>query len=73
MEDKIDLGWRKSSYSGNGGGNCVEVIGHSSRVLVRDTRQDGAGPGAAVLPGRVAQVRRSGQVLVSDLTGNQVC
>ncbi len=44
MEDKIGLRWRKSSYSGNGGGNCVEVVDHGSRVLVRDTRQDGAGP-----------------------------
>ena len=41
MEDKIDLRWRKSSYSGNGGGNCVEVATHG-RVLVRDS-QDRAG------------------------------
>ena len=41
MEDKIDLRWRKSSYSGNGGGNCVEVsVG--GRVMVRDS-QDRAG------------------------------
>ncbi len=44
MEDKIGLCWRKSSYSGNGGGNCVEVAGRGSRVLVRDTKQDEAGP-----------------------------
>ena len=41
MEDKIDLRWRKSSYSGNGGGNCVEVAA-AERVLVRDS-QDRAG------------------------------
>ena len=41
MEDKIDLCWRKSSYSGNGGGNCVEVVA-GRRVLVRDS-QDRAG------------------------------
>jgi hypothetical protein len=41
MEDKIDLRWRKSSYSGNGGGNCVEVA-VGGRVLVRDS-QDRAG------------------------------
>ena len=41
MEDKIDLRWRKSSYSGNGGGNCVEVAA-DGRVLVRDS-QDRAG------------------------------
>jgi hypothetical protein len=38
METQIDMGWRKSSYSGNGGGNCVEVGGHAGHVLVRDTR-----------------------------------
>ncbi len=37
-----DLNWRKSSYSGNGGGECVEV-GQADRVLVRDT-QDRTGP-----------------------------
>ena len=42
MEDKISLRWRKSSYSGNGGGNCVEV-GKGDRVLVRDTK-DRFGP-----------------------------
>ncbi len=41
MEDKIDLRWRKSSYSGNGGGNCVEVA-VAGQVLVRDS-QDRAG------------------------------
>ena len=41
MEDKIDLRWRKSSYSGNGGGNCVEVA-TGGRVLVRDS-QDRSG------------------------------
>ena len=46
MEGKIDLRWRKSSYSGNGGGNCVEVADDTRRVLVRDT-QDRTGP---VLP-----------------------
>jgi hypothetical protein len=25
MEDTIDPRWRKASYSGNGGGSCVEV------------------------------------------------
>jgi hypothetical protein len=43
MEDRnLDRGWRKSSYSGNGGGNCVEV-GQAGGVLVRDT-QDRTGP-----------------------------
>ncbi|MCL2581107.1 MAG: DUF397 domain-containing protein [Streptosporangiales bacterium] len=35
--------WRKSSYSGGSGGQCVEV-GQSLGVLVRDTKNDGTGP-----------------------------
>jgi hypothetical protein len=35
--------WRKSSYSGQSGGNCVEVADHDSRVMVRDTK-DSQGP-----------------------------
>ncbi len=31
------LNWRKASYSGSGGGSCVEVAGAASVVLVRDT------------------------------------
>jgi hypothetical protein len=42
MEDQIETPWRKSSYSGNGGGNCVEVASRRD-VLVRDSKdQDGA-------------------------------
>jgi Domain of unknown function (DUF397) len=44
MEDKIDLRWRKSSYSGNGGGSCVEVGQAPRVVLVRDTKQPGTDP-----------------------------
>jgi len=36
-------GWRKSSYTTSNGGNCVEVAGRESRVLVRDTK-DRTGP-----------------------------
>ena len=43
MENQIDRRWRKSSYSGNGGGDCVEVGGSARRVLVRDTK-DRTGP-----------------------------
>jgi hypothetical protein len=41
--EPIGRSWRKSSYSGNGGGDCVEV-GNADRVIVvRDTkRRDGA-------------------------------
>jgi hypothetical protein len=40
--EQLTPGWRKSSYSGNGGANCVEIAA-SGRVLVRDTQnRDGA-------------------------------
>ena len=39
MEDQIELSWRKASYSGNGGGSCVEVgTGLPSKVAVRDSK-----------------------------------
>ena len=38
MEDHTDLRWRKASYSGNGGSDCVEVGHDTSHVLVRDTK-----------------------------------
>lgn len=31
------LTWRKSSYSGSGGGQCVETAEWAGTVLVRDT------------------------------------
>jgi hypothetical protein len=32
--------WRTSSYTGSGGGNCIEVGNHAQgrRVLIRDTK-----------------------------------
>jgi hypothetical protein len=41
----MDATWRKSSYSGGNGGECVEVgaQARADRVLVRDTR-DRQGP-----------------------------
>lgn len=42
MEQAVDPRWRKSSRSGNGGGDCVEVGKSAGVVLVRDTkRRDG--------------------------------
>lgn len=37
MEDGRALTWRKSSYSGSNGGQCVEVAAPGP-VLVRDTK-----------------------------------
>ncbi|MFB8167256.1 DUF397 domain-containing protein [Kitasatospora purpeofusca] len=38
-----ELAWFKSSYSGNEGGECVEVAEATSAVLVRDSK-DKSGP-----------------------------
>jgi uncharacterized protein DUF397 len=35
--DTIDSPWRKSSYSGTSGGNCVETASGAGLILVRDT------------------------------------
>ena len=41
----MDVTWRKSSYSGGNGGNCIEVGAQADacRVVVRDTK-DRQGP-----------------------------
>jgi hypothetical protein len=65
MED-TDLNWRKASYSSNGGGNCVEVADHGSRVLVRDTKHR-TGP---VLRFSPAAWRRFGDELKRSLASN---
>ena len=49
MEDKIDRRWRKASYSGNGGGNCVEVGDAARVIIVRDTK-DRSGPALRFSP-----------------------
>jgi hypothetical protein len=33
--------WRKSSYSGTNGGDCVEAADMEGRILVRDTTDRG--------------------------------
>ncbi len=55
MEDIANLRWRKSSFSGNGGPDCVEVANRGNHVLVRDTKQHGHG---TVLQLSVATWRR---------------
>jgi Domain of unknown function (DUF397) len=41
--------WRKSSYTGSNGGNCVEVAGAAGVVAVRDSK-DPDGPVLLVTP-----------------------
>jgi hypothetical protein len=43
-EPAVNPGWRKSSYSNNGGGTCVEAGHIPGAVLIRDTTQHGRGP-----------------------------
>jgi len=44
MEDQIAPTWRKASYSGNGGGDCVEVARNlPGEIAVRDSK-DPHGP-----------------------------
>jgi hypothetical protein len=37
--------WRKSSYSGNTGGDCVEIADTTPHIAIRDSKN----PGGAVL------------------------
>ena len=36
--DMTSADWRKSSYSGANGGNCVEVGNADTTIVVRDTK-----------------------------------
>jgi hypothetical protein len=46
--DHLDaMAWRKSSYSGSNGGNCIEVAATGRAVAVRDSKNPG-GPELAV-------------------------
>lgn len=50
MEDTIDPLWRKASYSGNGGGSCVEVACDlPGTVAIRDSK-DPDGPVLTIEP-----------------------
>jgi hypothetical protein len=48
MEGKRALNWRKSSYSGANGGQCVEVTARGP-ILVRDSK-DPHGPALEFTP-----------------------
>jgi Domain of unknown function (DUF397) len=47
----MDVTWRKSSYSGGNGGDCIEITitTEAAHVLVRDTK-DRQGPVLAFTP-----------------------
>lgn len=42
--ERLTPTWRKSSYSGNGGANCVEAGTVPDAILIRDTKDKGRGP-----------------------------
>ncbi|MEU2080496.1 DUF397 domain-containing protein [Streptomyces albus] len=48
-----ELAWRKSSYSGSDGGNCLEVAQTPGRVHVRDSKEQ-RGPVLSVPSGQWA-------------------
>lgn len=41
--------WRKSTYSGANGGECIEVADTVRSVMIRDTKQDNLGDARTVL------------------------
>ena len=53
MEASVEMSWRKSSYSGNGGGDCVEVGGWRKSSYSSNGGADcveaGHAPGAVVV------------------------
>jgi hypothetical protein len=52
-------GWRKSSYSGTNGGNCVEVAGGAGDVAVRDSKDRDGGRLAVTAAAWRAFMRRT--------------
>ena len=50
--------WRKSSHSTGNGGQCVETGHVPGAVLVRDTKDNGAGPVLRVTPSGWARFTR---------------
>jgi Domain of unknown function (DUF397) len=40
--DRVDtLRWRKSTFSGNGGGNCVDIADDGEKIYVRNSKNPG--------------------------------
>ena len=65
MENLSNVVWRKSSYSGGNGGDCVEVaVLPDERRAVRDSKDPGR-PGAGVRHRRLAGVHHDNEGLSS--------
>ena len=56
--------WRKSSYSANGGQNCVEAASDDGMLLIRDTTNRERGPVLRLTPSAfadfTARIRKGG-------------
>jgi hypothetical protein len=50
MESTMTLCWQKSSYSGNGGGSCVEVARNLPRTIAIRDSKDPHGPILTISP-----------------------
>jgi hypothetical protein len=66
--DRALTTWRKSTYSGGNGGDCVEVGGTGCAIVVRDTKDHAGvvlrfGPGAWQL--FAATIKDTGKAQVS--------
>ena len=48
--ERLDPRWRKSSYSANGGAECVETGSLPGAVLIRDTKNREHGPVLHISP-----------------------
>jgi hypothetical protein len=51
--------WRKSSHSNGNGGQCLEAAHMPGVVLVRDTKDNGAGPVLRVTPADWSRLTRA--------------
>ncbi|XVQ10516.1 DUF397 domain-containing protein [Spirillospora sp. CA-255316] len=56
--DLTNAKWRKSSYSGSNGGNCVELAGRAGAVAVRDSK-DPDGPVLLLTPAALREAVRA--------------
>jgi len=54
-----ETNWRKSSYSGGSGGQCVEVASTPGHVAVRDTKNNGNGPVLRITPANWSRLLKS--------------
>ncbi|MER6108319.1 DUF397 domain-containing protein [Streptomyces hirsutus] len=63
-EQSTQLNWFKSSYSGDEGGECVEVAADATAIHVRDSKERG-GP-------RLAFARSAWSGFVADLGRDRI-